>query len=235
MLAGRPLVPLVVVWILTAGHTMNFHEMGGARGWVAAELYSLHTALAITIALTLLACPVLGQLASRRGLTQLGLLLVAAGSFLNGLFMNAPLTFFFVGRVLTGIGAGLVIAFAPRLLDHRWESPTAWASILLPVVGPGVIAAATMVHGWSDWEWGFRIEGAAALFSSLVLFSMRPAPKLPRRARTPDRWRICPGWWSAVRRWSTSCTGDSCTAGWRAARSPSRRRWEAARWPWPWA
>ena len=182
LLAGRPLVPLVVVWITTAGHTMNFREMGIAHGWVVAELYSLHTTLSVFIALTLLACPALGQHASCRGLTQLGLLLLAAASFLNGLYVSAPFIVFLAGRALAGVGMGLVIAFAPRLLDNRWENPTTWASILLPVIGPGVISAASMAHGWSDWEWGFLIEGAAALLGSLVLFSMAEAPEVPPTA-----------------------------------------------------
>ena len=35
-----------------------------------------------------------------------------------------------------------------------------------------MIAAASMVHGWSDWEWGFLVEGAAAIVSLVVLLSM---------------------------------------------------------------
>jgi hypothetical protein len=50
---------------------------------------------------------------------------------------------------VAGVGVGLVIYFAPRLLDSRWQNPTTWASILLPVIGPGVISAASMVYAWS--------------------------------------------------------------------------------------
>ncbi len=80
---------------------------------------------------------------------------------------------------MAGIGAGLVINFTPRLLDRRWENPTTWASILLPVTGPAVIAAATMrLRDWSDWQWGFLVEGAAALVSLLLLVSMTEEPEL---------------------------------------------------------
>ncbi len=65
-----------------------------------------------------------------------------------------------------------MINFAPRLLDRRWENPTTWASILLPVAGPAVIAAATMLFETSDWPWGFLVVGAAALVSLVVLLSL---------------------------------------------------------------
>ena len=57
LLAGRPLLPLAVVWLTTAGHTMNFREMGIGKGWVAADVYSLHSLYLVSIALVLLACP----------------------------------------------------------------------------------------------------------------------------------------------------------------------------------
>ena len=103
---------------------------------MSAELYSLQTVFAVFIALALLACPAWGQHVSCRGLAQLGLLLLAVASFLNGLYIHAPLAIFLAGRALAGVGVGLVIYFAPRLLDSRWENPTTWASILLPVAGP---------------------------------------------------------------------------------------------------
>src|SRR5690242_7987957 len=78
LLAGRPLLALVVAWLTTAGHTMNFREMGIGHGWVSTELYSLHTTFAVFIALTLLACPSIGQRVSCRNLAQLGLLTLAA-------------------------------------------------------------------------------------------------------------------------------------------------------------
>jgi hypothetical protein len=179
LLAGRPLLPLAVVWLTTAGHTMNFREMGIGKGWVAADVYSLHSVYLVSIALVLLASPAMGQHFSCRGLTRTGLAIMAAGSFLNGIYTYAPLSIFLVGRMMAGVGAGLVIYFAPRLLDIRWENPTSWASILLPVAGPAVIAGGSMLHGWSDWEWGFLMEGAAALFSLVLLLSMAEVPELP--------------------------------------------------------
>jgi len=179
LLSGRPLLALAVVWLTTAGHAMNFREMAIGQGWVSAELYSLHTVFAVAVALALLACPALSQHLSSRRLAQLGLLILAAASFLNGLYIHAPLGIFLAGRALAGVGVALVIYFAPRLLDLRWENPTTWASILLPVAGPAAISAASMVHGWSDWEWGFLLEGAAALISLMVLLSMAEVPELP--------------------------------------------------------
>jgi hypothetical protein len=180
LLAGRPLFALVVAWLTTAGHTMNFREMGIAHGWVSTELYSLHTIFAVFIALSLLACPSLGQRISCRNLAQLGLLALAAASFFNGLVVHAPHVWFLAGRALAGASVGLVIYFAPRLLDSRWENPTTWAAIVLPVTGAGAISAATMIHAPSAWEWGFLVEGAAALLGLAALLSMAEMPE-----RTP--------------------------------------------------
>lgn len=179
VLAGRPLLALAMVWLTTAGHTMNFRELGVAQGWVVAELFSLQTCLLFSIALTLLACPALGQRFSCRGLVQAGLALLAAGSLLNGLYLHAPLSVFLAGRAIVGFGSGLVIYFAPRLLDPRWEIPTAWAAIILPAAGPGVISAASMLQGVSDWEWGFLFEGAFALFSLVLLLSRAETRESP--------------------------------------------------------
>ena len=171
-----------MVWFTTAGHTMNFREMGIGKGWVAADVYSLHSLYLVSIALVLLASPAMSRRFSSRGLTRTGLAILAAGSFLNGIDTYAPLSVFLVGRLMAGVGAGLVIYFAPRLLDRRWENPTSWASILLPVAGPAVIAGASMLHGWSAWEWGFLVEGASALLCMVVLPSwegsheLRPVP-----------------------------------------------------------
>ncbi len=187
LLAGRPLLALTVVWLTTAGHAMNFREMGIAHGWVRAELYSLQTGFGISIALVLLACPALGQYLSARRLAQLGLLILAGSCFLNGLYIHAPLAIFLAGRALAGVGVGLVICFAPRLLHGRWENPTTWASILLPVTGPAVIARATMLFETSDWQWGFLSEGAAALISLIVLLSMAEVPELPAPVRHGSR------------------------------------------------
>ena len=36
-----------------------------------------------------------------------------------------------------------------------------------------------MLYGWSSWEWGFLMEGAAALLSLVVLGSRTETPELP--------------------------------------------------------
>ena len=47
LLAGRPLLALAIVWLTTAGHTMNFREMGASFGWVTIEAFSLHTSVSL--------------------------------------------------------------------------------------------------------------------------------------------------------------------------------------------
>jgi hypothetical protein len=179
LLAGRPLVALAAALITTTGHTMNLREMAVAQGWVTAEFYSLQSAYLVSLALTMMACPALGRRFSCFGLAQTGLVLVVAGSLLNGLAVWAPLSVFVTGRVVAGCGAGTVIHFSPHLLDRRWEFPATWAAILLPVVGPGVISAATMMFEVSDWHWGFLFEGIAAAVAFVVLLSMAEAPETP--------------------------------------------------------
>ena len=49
LLAGRPLVALVAVWLTAGGHTMNLREMGVSQGWVAAEVYALQGSLPAAI------------------------------------------------------------------------------------------------------------------------------------------------------------------------------------------
>jgi MFS family permease len=182
LLAGRPLVALAAVLFTTTGHTMNLREMGVAQGWISAEYYSLQSAYLVSLALVMLACPALGRRFSCRSLAQAGLVLVVAGSLLNGLRPWAPLPVFVIGRVVAGCGAGTVIYFAPRLVDPRWEFPATWAAILLPVAGPGVIGAATMITEVSDWQGGFLFEGAAAAVALVVLLSMAEAPESPPAA-----------------------------------------------------
>lgn len=177
LLAGRPLVALVVVLFTTTGHTMNLREMGVAQGWIPAVFYILQTSYLFGLALIIPACPALRQRFSSRGLAQTGLVLAAAGAFLNGWAMWAPMSIFVIGRVVAGVGGGLVIYFAPLLLDHRWRRAETWAAILCPVAGPGVIAAATMSHGVSDWEWAFFYEAAAAVFALLLLLTMTQTPE----------------------------------------------------------
>lgn len=177
LLAGRPLVGLVAVMFTTTGHTMNLRELADAQGWVAAEFYILQSSLLAGIALTLLVCPALGQNLSSRAATQTGLVLVAAGSFLNGLAIWSPFSVFVAGRIVVAVGAGLVIYFTPRLLEGGCQPVVTWATILCPVAGPGVIAAFTMSRGVSDWQWAYLLEGASVLPGLLLLLSMAQIPQ----------------------------------------------------------
>jgi hypothetical protein len=184
LLAARPLFGLAVAWLTTAGHTMNFREMGAAHGWVPAEIYSLHTIFAVSIAVTLLACPALRRHGSSRSWAQLGGLLLAAASFLNGLYTRAPFAVFFGGRALAGVGVCLTIYFAPRILDARLANPTSWAAIALPVFGPGVISAATMMNETSDWESAFLVEGIGAVIGLILLLTIARKPEPSESAPT---------------------------------------------------
>jgi MFS family permease len=180
LLAGRPVIALAAVLFTTTGHTMNLREMGVEQGWVAAEFYALQTTYLLSLALTMLACAVLGQHWSCRALAQVGLVLSAAGSFLNGLDTWAPMSIFLAGRAVAGAGAGMVIYFAPRLLDPRWAFAAIWGAILFPVAGPGVVSAATtLLRGVSDWQGGFLVEGGGALVGLFALLSMAEAPESP--------------------------------------------------------
>ncbi|MHB1423586.1 MAG: hypothetical protein ACYC3I_10400 [Gemmataceae bacterium] len=184
VLAGRPLLALAAALLTTTGHTLNLRELGIAKGWVNAEVNFLQTTYLVSLSLTLIACPSLGQRFSCRGLAESGLALLLAGSFLNGFAVYESLAVFTLGRVLAGCGAGLAIFFSQRLLDERWSIPALWALILLPPVGPGAVAAATMINEVSDWASGFILEGAAAGVGLVLLLSMAEAhearPAAPR-------------------------------------------------------
>jgi hypothetical protein len=182
LLAGRPLRALVVVWLTTAGHTMNFREMGAAFGWVSIEAFSLHTAYLFSIGLMLLACPHLGRRFSCRGLAQAGTAAFMAGGLINGLVAHAPLEVYQAARVLAGAGSGLVISFAPRLFDPRWRVPAIWAAILAPAAGPAFVGATSVMFGQSAWQGGFLAQGVFALFALALLLSMAEAPDVPPRA-----------------------------------------------------
>jgi hypothetical protein len=161
--SGWPLLAVAVVWLTTAGHTLNFREMNAAKGWVSAEAYSLHSAYLLAVGLTLLACPRLARPWGARPLTLLGLGLFVLGSAVNGLLLNASLEVAIAGRVMAGIGGGLVLYGAPELLNPNWAGTFTWAAIALPPLGPAVIAGASFLYGWSSWEGGFLFEGVLAL------------------------------------------------------------------------
>ena len=118
---------LAAVWLTTAGHTASFREMDAARGWVTAEGYSLHSIFLLAITLTLLAAPRLARWSGSYPLVVAGLTMLAAGSIANGVLIHAPLELLVLGRVFAGIGAGLVIRSAPRILPAGQEGRVAWA------------------------------------------------------------------------------------------------------------
>ncbi|AMV41035.1 hypothetical protein VT85_26605 (plasmid) [Planctomyces sp. SH-PL62] len=183
LLEGRPLVGFVAVLLTTGGHTMNLRELGVSRGWVAAEVYVLQSCYLFCLALTMLACPTLGRGWSARRVMLWGLVLAMLGPVLNVVEIWEPLLDSLAGRALAGVGAGMVIYFAPNLLGPQWEGPLAWSVILCPVVGPGVISAATMTYESSDWQHGFIFEGAIAAIGLLVLWSTAGTPE--SRSRSP--------------------------------------------------
>ncbi len=171
-LALRPTFALATVWLTTAGHTMTFREMNAARGWITVEGYSLHSIYLLAITLTLLADPTLvSRFGSYRAVLA-GLVLLAIGAAVNGCLLHAPASVLEIGRVVAGIGAGLVIRAAPRIHSPNWTSQVAWAGILLPPAGPVVIAGAVHASGWTSWEGGFLFEGALALFALALVLSI---------------------------------------------------------------
>lgn len=177
LLEGRPLAAMVVVLLITGGHTMNLRELGVSQGWVPAELYSIQSSYLVSLALMMLACPSLTQRFSCRGLAQCGMMMAVAGAVLNGLEVWLSLPAFIAGRAVAGAGAGMVIYCAPRLLDPRWRVAAAWAVILCPVAGPGVVSLATMFYEVSSWQFGFLFEAAAAATALVVLLSMPATPE----------------------------------------------------------
>ena len=181
LLEGRPMVALTAALLTTGGHTMNLRELGVSQGWVAAEVYALQSCYLVSLALTMLACPALGWRWPFRRLTELGLVLAVAGSLVNVIETTSPLSVYLLGRAVAGAGAGLVIYFAPLLLDKTWRFAVACAVILCPVAGPGVISLATMMDESSDWRHGFLFEGAAAAVGLVALLSMDRTQRPPAR------------------------------------------------------
>lgn len=182
LLSGRPMVALLAVLLTTGGHTMNLREMGVSQGWVAEEVYALQSCYLFSLALTILACPALGHRRAGRHLTHWGLVLAVIGPALNVVETGDPLSTFLIARVVAGAGAGMVIYFAPLVLGPRWRVPVAWVFILCPVIGPGVVSAATMTDESSDWQHGFLFEAAAAAAGLLALLSMKEVPDSPSRS-----------------------------------------------------
>ena len=180
LLALRPAFALAAVWLTTAGHTASFREMDAARGWVTAEGYSLHSIYLLAITLTLLAAPRLARWSGSYALVVAGLTMLAAGSIVNGVLLHAPPELLVLGRVLAGIGAGLVIRSAPRILPAGQEDRVAWAGIVLPAAGPVVIALAVEWSPWWSWQGGFLFEAVLAFLSLALVLSITDPPDLDR-------------------------------------------------------
>jgi hypothetical protein len=176
----RPAFALAAVWLTTAGHTASFREMNAARGWITAEGHSLHSIYLLAIALTLLAAPRLARWAGSYTLVVAGLAMLAAGSVVNGVLLYAPRGVLELGRVIAGIGAGLVIHSAPRILPAGQEHRVAWAGIVLPPAGPVVIALAVEWSPWWSWQGGFLFEVVLALLSLALVLSIADPPDRDR-------------------------------------------------------
>jgi MFS family permease len=179
-LALRPVFAFAAVWLTTAGHTASFREMVAARGWVTAEGYSLHSIYLLAITLTLLATPRLARWAGSYPLVVAGLTMVAAGSLVNGLLLLAPRELLLLSRGFAGIGAGLVIRSAPRILPADKVDRVAWLGIVLPAAGPVVIALAVEWSPWWSWQGAFLFEALLSLFSLAVVLSIADPPDLDR-------------------------------------------------------
>ena len=171
-LALRPGFALVAAWLTTAGHTASFREMNAARGWVTAEGYSLHSIFLLAITFTLVAAPRLARSFGSYPLVVAGLMLLAAGSIANGVLVHAPRELLLLGRVVAGIGAGLVIRSAPRILPPGQERHVAWAGIVLPAAGPVVIALAVELSPWWSWQGAFLFELVLATLSLAIVLSI---------------------------------------------------------------
>ena len=180
LLTLRPAFALVAAWLTTAGHTASFREMTAARGWVTAESYSLHSIYLLAVTLTLLAAPRLARWSGSYPLVVAGLTMLGAGSLVNGVLIYAPPEVLLLGRVLAGIGAGLVIRSAPRILPAGQEGRIAWAGIVLPAAGPVVIALAVEWSPWWSWQGGFLFEVVLALLSLALVLTIADPPDLDR-------------------------------------------------------
>jgi len=190
LLSGRPMVALVAVLLTTGGHTMNLREMGVSQGWVPAEVYSLQSAYLASLAVGMLACPAMAQRWSCRRLAEWGLALLIFGALMHVIEAWASLAEFLVGRVLAGLGAGMVIYSTPHLIDRSWRIGLASAFILCPVAGPAIVALATMLYETSDWRYGFLFEGVAAAVGLWALLSMRVSsePQVPQAPQGSARY-----------------------------------------------
>lgn len=179
-----PLAAQAAVWLTTAGHTANFREMNDARGWIPSIGFGLHAAYLFSVAMSILIAPVLRRTVSSHILALCGLGLLAAGSLLNGLNLHLPFEVAVSGRILAGFGAGQAMVAAPRLLPVKHPGAVDLFEVLLPALGPPVIALASMFYDWSDWEGAFLFEGVLALFGLACVLPLAPPPSSPTQ---PER------------------------------------------------
>lgn len=178
-----PLAAQAAVWLTTAGHTANFREMNDARGWIPSVGFGLHSAFLYAVALAILLAPTLRRAATSHVVAKFGLGQLAVGSLLNGLDLHASYDLAVFGRVAAGFGAGLAMAAAPRLLPAARPGAVDLFEVLLPALGPPVIALASMAYGWSDWEGAFLFEAVLAAFGLACVVPLAPPPDPPARAR----------------------------------------------------
>jgi len=178
-----PLAAQAAVWLTTAGHTANFREMNDARGWIPSVGFSLHSAYLFSVALSILLSPALRRLVSSHVLAQAGLGLLATGSLLNGLNLHLPFDVAVSGRILVGFGAGQAMMAAPRLLPEKRPRAVDLFEILLPALGPPVVALASMSYDWSDWEGAFLFEAVLGLFGLACVVPLVPPPEPRPRTR----------------------------------------------------
>ncbi|MBN9522133.1 hypothetical protein J0H58_27045, partial [bacterium] len=180
-----PLAAQAAVWLTTAGHTANFREMNDARGWIPSVGFGLHAAYLFAVAASILIAPALRRAASSHALAVLGLGLLAAGSLLSGLNLHTTYDLAVVARVLAGFGAGQALVAAPRLLPAARPGAVDLFEVLLPALGPPVIALASVSYGWSDWEGAFLFEAVLAVFGLACVVPLDPPPEPPARTRGP--------------------------------------------------
>ena len=106
--------------------------------------------------------------------------MLAVGSLVNGLFPHAAPELLGLGRAFAGIGAGLVIRSAPRILPAGQEHRVAWIGIVLPAAGPVVIALAVEWSPWWSWQGAFLFEVVLASLSLALVLSIAGPPDLDR-------------------------------------------------------
>ena len=167
---------MAAVWMTTAGHTMNFREMEAARGWIASEGYSLHSGYLFSVVLGLLIGFGPIPLSRPYEATVAGLAMLAAGSWINGTLLTAPLPLLAASRMLAGFGSGIVLSKAPLLHGAGSTTLFAWSGIVLPSVAPLLLASATFHYGWSNWEGAFLFEFTLAV-AGLAMVAIAGPPQ----------------------------------------------------------